>query len=195
MLRLAFLASHAGSTARHITMACRDGRLSGQSLVMVSNNSNAEALVWAREAGLQTAHISSAIYPDPEELDSAISDFLTVSGADTLVLSGYLKRVGDRVLDAFEGNVLNIHPSLLPKYGGKGFYGDYIHNAVLRAGEHETGATVHFVTGGIDEGPIMAQQRVPVLSDDTIDSLRARVQAIEGDLMLKALKELDEDLS
>lgn len=194
MLKLAFLASHAGSTARHLTMACRDGRLSGQALALISNNSNSEALVWAREAGLQTAHISNALYPDPDELDTAICEFLTVSGADTLILSGYLKVVGPKTLEAFEGNVLNIHPSLLPKYGGKGFYGDHVHTAVLEAKERESGATVHFVTGGIDEGPLLDQQRIPILPGDTVSTLKSRVQAIEGDLMLRALKQLDEEL-
>ena len=189
-MRLAFLASHGGSAARHITQACRSGELGAVPLALASNNSRSAALEWAREAGLQTAHLSSARYPNPAELDAAIRDFLVGSGADTLVLSGYMRELGPRVLEAFSGRVVNIHPSLLPRHGGRGMYGDHVHEAVLAAGDNESGATVHLVTAGIDEGPILAQARVPVLAGDTLPTLKARVQAIESDLMLRALRAL-----
>ena len=189
-LKLAFLASHGGSAARELVRACRDGRLDAVPLALASNNSRSPALAWAREAGLQTAHLSRAGHPDPEALDEAIRDFLTQSGADTLVLSGYMKALGPRVLGAFEGRVLNIHPSLLPRHGGRGMYGDRVHESVLASGDAESGATVHLVTLGIDEGPVLAQSKVPVLSGDTLETLKARVQAIEGELMLRAVREL-----
>ncbi len=194
-MRLAFLASHGGSAARHITQACQSGQLEAVPLALGSNNSKSPALVWAREAGLQTAHLSSAKYPDPAELDAAIRDFLVGSGADTLVLSGYMRELGPQTLSAFAGRLVNIHPSLLPRHGGRGMYGDRVHEAVLAAGDVESGATVHLVTAGIDEGPVLAQQRVPVLPGDDLSSLKARVQAIEGDLMLRALRELARDQS
>lgn len=191
-LRLAFLASHGGSAARELVRACRDGRLSAVPLALASNNSRAPALAWAREAGLRTAHLSSARYPDPDALDDALRAFLTDSGADTLVLSGYMKALGPRVLGAFEGRVLNIHPSLLPRHGGRGMYGDRVHESVLASGDRESGATVHLVTLGIDEGPVLAQTRVPVLPGDTLATLKARVQAVEGELMLRAVRGLAE---
>ena len=194
-MRLAFLASHGGSAARHITQACQSGQLEAVPLALGSNNSKSPALAWAREAGLQTAHLSSAKYPDPAELDAAIRDFLVGSGADTLVLSGYMRELGPQTLSAFAGRLVNIHPSLLPRHGGRGMYGDRVHEAVLAAGDRESGATVHLVTAGIDEGPVLAQQRVPVLPGDDLSSLKARVQAIEGDLMLRALRELARDQS
>ncbi|MHA0033635.1 phosphoribosylglycinamide formyltransferase [Deinococcus sp. PESE-13] len=187
-MRLAFLASHGGSAARALVQACRAGELDAEPLALASNNSRSPALAWAREAGLRTAHLSSAKSPDPDALDAAIRDFLVGSGADTLVLSGYMKALGPRTLGAFAGRVLNIHPSLLPRHGGRGLYGDRVHESVLAAGDPESGATVHLVTAGIDEGPVLEQVRVPVLPGDTLDTLKARVQAEEGALMLRAVQ-------
>jgi len=117
-------------------------------------------------------------------------DFLQGAGVDTLVLSGYMKALGPRVISAYAGRLVNIHPSLLPRHGGRGMYGDRVHEAVLASGDTESGATVHLVTAGIDEGPVLAQVRVPVLPGDTLDTLKARVQATEGELLLRALRDL-----
>ncbi len=193
-MNLAFLASHGGSAARHLTGACRAGELDAVPVALISNNSRSAALAWAREAGLHTAHLSGAKYPDPEALDAAILDFLQDVGADLLILSGYMRELGPQVLDAFAGRVLNIHPSLLPRHGGRGMYGDRVHLAVLEAGDSASGATVHLVTSGIDEGPRLAQQEVPVRPGDTLETLKARVQAIEGELMLRAVRELVAEL-
>ncbi|GHF55469.1 phosphoribosylglycinamide formyltransferase-1 [Deinococcus metalli] len=189
-MKLGFLASHGGSAARHLTAACRGGRLDAEPVVLVSNNSRSPALLWAREAGLATAHLSGATHPDPDDLDRALLDTLTQAGADTLVLSGYMRELGPRVLTHYAGRVVNIHPSLLPRHGGRGMYGDRVHEAVLDSGDTESGATVHLVTQGIDEGPVLAQARVPVQPGDTLESLKARVQAVEGDLMLRAVRDL-----
>lgn len=158
--------------------------------VLISNNSRSPALAWARDAGLSTAHLSSAGYPAPDDLDRAILEALTAARADTLVLSGYMRELGPRVLGHYAGRVVNIHPSLLPRHGGRGMYGDRVHEAVLASGDAESGATVHLVTQGIDEGPVLAQARVPVLPGDTLETLKARVQAVEGDLMLRAVRGL-----
>ncbi|MEF2278097.1 phosphoribosylglycinamide formyltransferase [Deinococcus sp. YIM 134068] len=187
---LAFLASHGGSAARFLASACRDGRLDAVPAALVSNNSGSAALAWAREEGLTTAHLSAATHPDPEALDGAILDVLRGAGADTVVLSGYMRELGPRVLGAYAGRLLNVHPSLLPRHGGRGMYGDRVHAAVLAAGEAETGATVHLVTAGIDEGPVLAQSRVEVRPGDTVETLRARVQATEGELLLSALQKM-----
>lgn len=189
-MNLAFLASHGGSAARHLTQACRDGELDAVPVALVSNNSRSPALEWAGVEGLKTAHLSSAKYPDPDELDAAILQFLRDADADLLILSGYMRELGPRVLGAFAGRVLNIHPSLLPRHGGRGMYGDRVHRAVLESGDTQSGATVHLVTAGIDEGPRLAQEEVPVRPGDTLETLKARVQAIEGGLMLRAVREV-----
>ncbi len=188
--RLGFLASHGGSAARHLVEACRLGTLPALPVALASNNSRSPALAWARAAGLKTAHLSSAVYPDPAELDRALTQFMQLAGVDLLVLSGYMKPLGPQVLSHYAGRVVNIHPSLLPRHGGPGMYGDRVHASVLQAGDAYSGATVHLVTAGIDEGPVLAQQSVAVQPDDTPDTLKARVQAIEGDLMLRAVQGL-----
>ncbi|MFC4426025.1 formyltransferase family protein [Deinococcus navajonensis] len=189
-MRLGFLASHGGSAARHITAACAAGELAATPLALASNNSRSLALAWAREAGLRTAHLSSVLLPDPAALDAALLAFLMESGVDTLVLSGYMRELGPQLLGHYTGRVVNIHPSLLPRHGGRGMYGDRVHEAVLASGDAESGATVHLVTAGIDEGPVLAQTRVPVQPGDTLATLKARVQAVEGELMLRALRQL-----
>ncbi|WP_261663926.1 phosphoribosylglycinamide formyltransferase [Deinococcus sp. Marseille-Q6407] len=187
--RLGFLASHGGSGARAIAAACAAGELPAQPVALVSNNSRSAALAWAQAGGLTAAHLSSARFPDPAALDGAILAFLQQQGVDVLVLSGYMKALGPQVLGAYAGRTLNIHPSLLPRHGGPGMYGDRVHTAVLAAGDSESGASVHLVTAGIDEGPLLAQSRVPVLPGDTLDTLRARVQDSEGPLYVQALRE------
>lgn len=189
-MKLAFLASHGGSGMRAVLAAIVRGELRAQGALCISNNSGAPALTHARDAGLNTLHLSARRFPDPEGLDAAMLAALRDSGADVLVLSGYMKALGPQVLFAYAGRTLNVHPSLLPKYGGRGMYGDLVHAAVLAAGESESGATVHQVVRGIDEGPVLAQARVPVLPGDTVDTLRARVMAVEGPLLVGALREL-----
>ncbi len=189
-IKLGFLASHGGSAAKHLVAACQNGSLNAQAKALASNNSKSPALAWAREAGLKTAHISSAKHQTEADLDRALLDFLLATEVNTLVLSGYMKALGPLLTTHFAGRLVNIHPSLLPKHGGRGMYGDHVHRAVLAAADTETGATVHLVTAGIDEGPILAQQRVPVLATDTLETLKARVQSIESELMLRAIQSL-----
>lgn len=186
-MKLGFLASHGGSAARAVVQACASGRLMATPTVLISNNSGSAALAWAKAEGLRTAHLSSARIPDPAELDAVITRTLEQAGAEWVILSGYMREVGPALLAAYPERVLNIHPSLLPKHGGRGMYGDRVHAAVLAAGETESGASVHLVTAGIDEGPVVAQSRVQVYPNDTLETLRSRVQATEGELMVQAL--------
>ena len=175
---------------RAVLEAVERGELHAQGVLCISNNSSAPALEVARSFGLDTLHLSARTYPDPAELDAAMLQAFRAAGADTLVLSGYMKALGPAVLSAYAGRLLNVHPSLLPRYGGRGMYGDRVHAAVLAAGEHESGATVHAVEDEIDGGPVLLQSRVPVLPGDTVDTLRARVQATEGPLLVAALRAL-----
>lgn len=189
-MKIAFLASHGGSGMRAVLAAIQRGELDARAVLCVSNNSGAPALAHARDAGLDTLHLSSRRFPDAHQLDAAMLSALLAAGADMVVLSGYMRATGPGVLAHFAGRLVNVHPSLLPKYGGRGMYGDLVHVAVLAAGESESGATVHQVEEGIDEGPILAQARVPVLPGDTLETLRARVMAVEGSLLVGVLREL-----
>jgi phosphoribosylglycinamide formyltransferase 1 len=189
-LKLAFLSSHGGSGMRAVLAATTRGELQARAVLCISNNSGAPALMHARDAGLDTLHLSARRFPDPDQLDAVMLAALHSAETDVLVLSGYMKALGPQVLAAYAGRLLNVHPSLLPRFGGRGMYGDLVHAAVLAAGEHESGATVHQVVQGIDEGPILAQTRVPVLPGDTVETLRARVMAVEGPLLVGAIREL-----
>jgi len=187
-LRVAGIASHNGTNLRHIDAACRAGSLAAELVVLVSNNGDASILDYAREHGIDWCHLSSRTHPDPDELDQAITEALHEHGADLVFLSGYMRRLGRRTVGAFRNRILNIHPALLPAYGGEGMYGDRVYEAVLAAGEKETGPSVHLVDEEYDHGPVVLQHRVPILPDDTLDSLRDRVRACEPRLSLDVVR-------
>ena len=189
-MRIAVLASHGGSILQAVIDACEAGELAADVCLVVSNNSNAQALSRARAHDIPTAHLSSATHPGPEALDAAIEEALLDAGADWVLLAGYMKKLGPKTLSRFHNRILNTHPALLPRYGGKGFYGRKVHAAVLAAGDTESGATVHLVAGDYDTGPILAQVRVPVHTDDTVDTLEERVKEAERKLIVATLQEL-----
>lgn len=190
MLALAVLASGSGSNLQSIIDACRDGELEGSVRVVIGNNSKSGALARARAAGIPTVHLSSKTHPDIDERDEAMARTLAESGAQIVCLAGYMKLLGPKTLTAFDGRILNIHPALLPKYGGQGFYGAAVHEAVLAAGDAESGPTVHLVDEIYDHGQVLAQSRVSVHSDDTPDILAARVLEQEHLLYVETLQRI-----
>ena len=189
-LALGVLASHGGTNLQAIIEACRDGSLRAEIRVVISNNSRAFALERARRAGIPTAHLSSATHPDADDLDHAIADTLRRHGVQLVVLAGYMKLLGSRALSAYRNRTLNIHPALLPKFGGRGMYGERVHAAVLAAGERESGATVHLVDERYDQGPIVAQATAPAFPEDTHETLAARVLEIEHTLYPQTIQRI-----
>ena len=189
-LVLGFLASHGGTNLLAILTAIREGRLPARAAVVISNNSDAGALQHARSFGVPGLHLSSHTHPDPDTLDSAILDAMRSRGVTLIALAGYMRKLGPRTLEAYRGRVVNIHPALLPAHGGQGMYGMNVHRAVLAAKERESGCTVHFVTEEYDQGPVLAQARVPVLAEDTPESLQARVLAQEHLLYADTLRRI-----
>ena len=189
-MNLGFLASHRGSNMQALVDAARDGRLHATPRVVISNNGDAEALARARREGLPAYHLSGKTHPDPERLDEAIRDTLASHDVDLVILAGYLKKLGPKTLARYRGRVINVHPALLPKYGGSGMYGDRVHEAVLAAGDEETGITVHVVDEEYDHGPIVAQCRVPVLERDTIVSLSQRVLEREHRFLVEVVDQI-----
>lgn len=187
MLRIGVLASHEGTTLQCILDACAGGRIDGRVTLVISNNSGSGALRRAAASGSTSRHLSSATHGDAPSLDTAIRDALVQAGVEVVFLSGYMKRLGPRTLAAFRGRVLNTHPALLPKFGGQGMFGDRVFEAVLAAREPESGASVHLVEAEYDTGAILRQGRVPVLRSDTVESLKARVQARERELVVETL--------
>ena len=184
------LASHNGSLLGAILDANAADRLRVDLTVVISNNSGSRALERAREAGIPTAHLSSQTHKTPNELDSAIAYTLREHQSEWVLLAGYMKKLGPETLAAFQDRIINTHPSLLPRHGGAGFYGQRVHAAVLEAGDSVSGATIHLVNEHYDEGEIISQVRVPVRADDTVELLQTRVQAAERELLIDTLAEL-----
>jgi phosphoribosylglycinamide formyltransferase 1 len=187
MLRIGVLASHEGTTLQSIIDACVEGRIKGRVVVVISNNSGSGALRRAAAAGIDTFHFSSVTHPTSNSLDAAICDALRRARADVIFLAGYMKRLGPRTLAAFPLRILNSHPALLPKFGGQGMFGDRVFEAVLAGGESESGASVHLVDAEYDTGAVVRQERIRVLPGDTVESLKARVQACEREAVVKTL--------
>lgn len=188
--RLAFFASGRGSNLKAIVSACETNDLYAEPAIVISNNIDSAALTWAQEKDIQTAHFSGKTHPDEQERDTAICECLQNNHIDWVVLAGYMKKIGDKTLKQYAGRIVNIHPSLLPKFGGQGMYGLHVHEAVLAASEHETGVTIHFVTNEYDQGDIIMQETVPVIPGEAPETLAARVLELEHRLYTKALKYL-----
>ena len=189
-MRLAVLASHQGTVLQAVIDACRSGRIHAEVVLVISNNSQSGALQRARTAGVPTLHLSDRTHPHPGALDGAIKDALRESGADLVLLAGYMKKLGPATLQAFSGRIINTHPALLPKFGGRGFYGRRVHEAVIAAGEPESGASVHLVDSDYDTGPVISQARVPVTPGMTAAALEAAVKSVERELLIDTLAEL-----
>lgn len=187
---IAFLASHNGTNMRAIVAACRDGRLRANAVALISNNGDSTAMAWAKENRIPAVHISAKTTGSEAAADAAIAATLAQYGADLVVMAGYMRKLGPETLGAFQRRILNVHPALLPKFGGQGMYGRHVHEAVLKAGEKETGATIHIVDDEYDHGPVVAQGRVPVEEGDTPDTLAARVQAEEQKLYPETLRRI-----
>jgi phosphoribosylglycinamide formyltransferase-1 len=170
--------------------ACRAGILEASACLVISNNGDSEALARARREGIPGCHFSSKTHPDTVQLDEAILTALQLHKIDLVILAGYMKRLGEKTLQAYQGQMINIHPALLPKYGGVGMYGAHVHEAVIAAGERETGITIHLVDREYDHGGILAQCRLPVMQGDTVATLAERVLAREHTFLVETLKQI-----
>jgi phosphoribosylglycinamide formyltransferase-1 len=184
-LKLGFLASGNGSSARAMILAAEAGRLDAEPRLLVSNRRDAPALEFARAHGVAAMHI--ATLPDAAAADEQLASALATHEVDFVVLSGYLRLLGPQVLARYRGRILNIHPGLLPRFGGHGMYGMRVHEAVIAAGVSESGATIHLVDGEYDHGAVVAQRIVPVMPDDTAASLQARIVAQEPEFFVETL--------
>jgi len=189
-MKISFLASHGGSSARHIIRAIHSKKLAAEIGIVVANNRDSVIYRWCHDNDIDVFYISAKTHPNSAEKDQAMYEALSAAGTDIIVLSGYMKKVGAVTLSAYTNKILNIHPSLLPRHGGKGLYGDKVHEAVLLSGDRESGATVQFVNAEYDEGPIIAQRKITICSHETPQSLKAKVQAIEGELYLSSIQKI-----
>lgn len=196
MVRAAVLVSGGGTNLQALLDAQDRGELGAARICyVVSNRKAAYALERARNHSVETGVLSKVMQPDPEKYDEQLLDMLRAHGADMIVLAGFLGILGPKVLEAYSGRIINIHPALIPSFCGKGFYGLHVHEAVLARGCKVTGATAHLVTAGVDEGPILLQKAVDVLPGDTPEILQRRVmEQAEWLLLPRAVKMLAEEI-
>lgn len=174
--RIAVLVSGGGTNLQALIDAQNTGKLvSGRIALVVSDHEDAFALTRAAQAGIPTVRITKSAYPDRAAHTLALHEALAAQRIDMIVLAGYLGIVQPETVALYENRILNIHPSLIPAFCGMGYYGLRVHEAALRRGVKVTGATVHLVTSGVDEGPILLQKAVEVLPNDTPETLQRRV--------------------
>lgn len=187
MIKISVLVSGGGTNLQALIDKIQSRELQGVAIVQViSSKEGAFALERAEQAG-----IKGKVVKDTETLLKE----LAAEGTDLVVLAGYMKVLDSVVIQAYRQRIINIHPSLIPKYCGKGFYGKRVHQAVLEGGETVSGATVHFVDEGVDTGEIILQREVPVLKGDTADTLAARVLETEHIIYAQAIQKIADDLS
>jgi len=191
ILNLAVLLSGSGRTLENVQQAILAGRLSARVVVVVSSKSDAYGLVRARQHGLDAVAVPRQDYPDLQGFNDAMNAVLARYPIDLVLLAGFLSLY--QPPPALVGRVMNIHPALLPAFGGRGLYGDRVHRAVLASGVKLSGCTVHFADACYDHGPIILQAAVPVYDDDTVESLAARVFAAECELYPQAIQLYAED--
>ena len=187
-LKVGVLASGGGTNLQAILDRAADGRLDAEVTIVISDVADAYALERARLAGVHAAFVNPCDFPDREAFNQALIQRLRDHGVELVALAGYLRITTDSFVDAFEGRIMNIHPSLIPAFCGKGMHGLRVHQAALDYGVKITGCTVHFVTKEVDAGPIIIQRAVAVLDDDTAETLSARVLRQEHEAYSEAIQ-------
>jgi phosphoribosylglycinamide formyltransferase-1 len=193
--RVAIFASGAGSNAQALLDAMAAADFPAEAVLLFSNKDKAYALDRAKAAGVMTLTLDPKGYESREDFDQALVNVLKGLKIDLICFAGYMRIATGVLTQAFPGRILNIHPSLLPKFGGVGMYGHHVHEAVIKAGESESGATVHLVTEAVDEGQILLQGRVPILTGDSPETLAKRVLEQEHLIYPQALRMISEKLS
>jgi len=187
-LNLVALASGGGTNLQAIIDNIEKGILNAQIKAVISNNSKSGALERARNHNIPAIHLSHKQFATPEEFDRKLLSVLKENETDLVALAGYMKMLSPTVVRAYKNKILNIHPALLPSFGGKGMYGIHVHEAVIKSGVKVTGVTVHLVDEIYDHGAIIVQKCVPVLSDDTPETLQQRVLPHEHELYSEAIQ-------
>lgn len=192
MLKIVVCVSGGGTNLQAILDAIDSGTITNtEILAVISNNKGAKALDRARAKGIEAKVISPKQYPDRDAFDRDFTAQLVEIHPDLIVLAGFLVRIPPQMVEAFSGRIINIHPSLIPSFCGVGYYGLKVHEKALERGVKVTGATVHFVDEGMDEGPIIAQKAVRVEEGDTPEILQQRVmEQAEWILLPKAIDDI-----
>lgn len=187
-LRIGVLVSGGGTNLQSIIDAVENGTLASEVVCVISNKASAYGLERARKHNIPAFHVD----PKNGHYDEELLALLLEQKVELVVCAGYLKIMDEKLVNTFKGRIINIHPSLLPKYGGMGYFGIHVHEAVIAAGEKESGATVHYIDTGVDTGEIILQRQLEVLEDDTPESLQQRILAeIEHKILVEAIKQIE----
>lgn len=189
-MNIAVFASHGGSDLQAIMDGCSTGRINARVTVVISNNGNSMALQRADRENIPSYHLSAQKSGSEETLAKEILDVLSEYKIDMIFLAGYMRLLHISILQKYHNRIFNIHPALLPKFGGKGMYGMNVHHAVIQAHESETGITIHRVNAEYDSGEIVAQTKVPVRADDTAEVLAARVLEREHEFLVEVISDI-----
>jgi len=192
-MNIGVFASGRGSNFQAILDAIQQDLLPARVTLVLSNKGDAGALEIARTHSLPAVHLSHKQFPNESSFALAMLDALTKHNVQIIALAGYLKKIPSIVVRQYRNRILNIHPALLPSFGGAGMYGHYVHEAVIASGAKLSGATVHLVDEEYDRGPIVLQKAVPVEEHDTPEMLAARVLKIEHEIYPLALKAFAEN--
>ena len=191
---IAVLASGGGTNFQAIIDAVNSGTVNGKIVCLIYNRKAAFAAERARAAGIPAVYINRKVSPSDDAFRQRIHEELLNWSADIVVLAGWLEILGAETVCHFKDRIINTHPALIPAFCGKGMYGRHVHEAVLEYGAKVSGCTVHFVEEDVDTGPIISQQAVEVLPDDTVESLAARILPHEHRLLAEAVKLLCADM-
>jgi formyltetrahydrofolate-dependent phosphoribosylglycinamide formyltransferase len=187
-MNIAVFASGRGSNFKAILNAIDAGLLPARIAVLISNKSDAGACEIARKRNIPTSHLSLKLFPSEEKLAEVMMHVLTQHQTEFIVLAGYLKKIPVQIVRQYRNRIVNIHPALLPAFGGTGMYGHHVHEAVIASGAKISGATVHVVDEEFDHGPIVMQKTIDIDSSDTPDSLAAKVLYVEHEIFPLALR-------
>lgn len=190
MKKIAVFVSGGGSDMQSVIDACERGDINGRVELVIANKRKIFALERADKHGIKSMVFTLSDYGDYAERDKAILHALNDAGIDLVVLAGYLSIVTEIIVKPYEGRIINIHPSLIPKHCGKGFYGIKVHESVIASKDEISGATVHYVDEGADTGEIIEQVTVPVYPSDTPDTLQQRVLIEEHKLLPRVVARL-----
>ena len=188
MKKIAIFASGGGSNFQAIYEKILSGDIPAEISIVVSNNPNCGAINLAEKNVLPTFIVNKARYPDPVVQNMMLKQNLLKADVDLICLAGYMKMIPNNIVAHFANCILNIHPALLPNFGGKGFYGMKVHEAVIQSNAAESGATVHFVDNKYDHGPIIAQKKIKILDTDNAEILAEKVLKVEHELYPEVVK-------
>lgn len=189
-INLVFFASGGGSNVEAILKNIESGQIRANPAAIITNNSYAGVVEKVLTADIPYYHISSVTHPDEHERTRIILEVLERHNADLIILAGYMKKLPEEIIIQYENRILNIHPALLPKFGGKNMYGMNVHRAVLESNEKKSGATVHIVNSEYDKGKILAQKSVEVKNNDNPETLRKRVLKAEHTLYSEVISKV-----